>query len=62
MSIHELLGLFRRILIEHIESGVAVDDIARYYGYDFDDLLKQVQKLAKGGHPCAKELIEVWNG
>jgi hypothetical protein len=61
MSIDELLCLFRRILIEHIDSCIAIDKIARYYGYDFNDLLKRVQRLATGGHPVAIELLEVFN-
>jgi hypothetical protein len=61
MSINELLGLFRCLLVEHIDSGLAMDDIAVYYGYDFNDLLKRVQRLANGGHPIAIELLEVFN-
>ena len=61
MSVNELLGLFRRILIEHIDSGIAVDEIASYYGYEFDKLFSRVQRLAAGGHPVAKELLEVFS-
>jgi hypothetical protein len=61
MSIDELLSLFRRILVEHIDSCIAIDKIARYYGYDFSDLLIRVKHLANGGHPVAIELLEVFN-
>jgi hypothetical protein len=61
MSIDELLCLFRRILIEHIDSCIALNEVALHHGYDFNDLLKRVQRLATGGHPVAIELLEVFN-